>query len=159
MPVRYHSRVFVATRTVRNQIDAAAFPPHPATAITPTTSAAEIGRDNPGEWVTVVNEVGEDGEIRWVTMPTGRQEEFLLRVGISSNVPGVADTDVEDRLEVLAEVVQALWMDPATGVFTPPPFPGVFELGGVSQVQYAIWPTDQGFAGSAELVVRVTARI
>lgn len=156
---RYHSRVFAAVRTVRNQIDEANLSPHPVTGVRPTTLIETIARDRPGEWVTVVNDVGEDGEIRWVTMPTGRQEEFLLRVAIETKVPGQSASVVEERLEDLAMTVQGLWLNPTTGAFTPPPFDGVVDLGGVSQVQYQIWPADQGFHGSAEIVVRAVARI
>ncbi len=160
MPARHHSRVFTATRTVRQQIMvAASLPAHPVTALAVATDPQLINQDMPDEWVTVINEVGDDASIRWVTFPTGRNEEFTLRVVVSTRVPGTAWADVEDRLEELADVVQSLWFDPSSGVFTPPPFDGVITIRGVEQVSYVVWPTDEGFAGQAELVLGVTARI
>jgi hypothetical protein len=156
-----HSRVFAVTRWFREAIAAATFTPNEHTARIPETSAVLIGQDQPGEYVSVVNEVEDDHEIQWVTLGAkGRDETFRIRVVIFVAHPGLTDVQVETRLEELAEVVQGVLYDPTTRQVFAPDVEGVIEgMTRVSQLQYGIWTTREGFAGSAELLIQVRARI
>jgi hypothetical protein len=155
----HHSRVFAVTRWIRDAIGDAPFPTS-SQGETPQTSASIIGQDQPGEWVSVVNDVGDDATIDWVVLGAkGRDETFRVRIVMYVGSTGMTDTEVEDRLEELAEVVQGIFYTPDSRTITTPEPAGVVNMSRTSQVSYGIWPTREGFAGSAELVYEARCRI
>ena len=152
------SRVFAAVLAVKDDIDGLTLPPH-ATGAEVETRLAIISRDQPGEYVMVVPSVGDDATIEFVTT-CGRDEAFDIRVVIQSIVPGSTDTAVVERLAELADAVQVLYGYQDDGTYLMPDFEGSSPARrGWTRVQFVVWPDDEGFAGQAELVLGVTARI
>lgn len=161
------SRVFAALAQITADLEAASWPPHPVTGITPTVGVGDNSNPKPGEtevgeFVDVVYRVEDDAAVEWSRV-SGREEQFLVDVEIHSNVTGADRPTVWARLEELAEVVQGLYLswDPVRRKveFTPPAFPGVARLGGLERVTPQSYRTDEGWAGDCIVAFRIHARL
>lgn len=161
---RYSSRVFAAWRAVAVLLDAVSWPAHSLGGSTPTVTLADTIPDQLREVVAVVPSI-QDDVIEWVQMgAASREERFGLDIVFRTTVPGVkgyaaAGGDLISRLEAVSEKIQAQFYNTTTGVFAPPSFSGVEQLGGISLVQPAAWPGEEGWEGEVLHRLLLVARI
>lgn len=155
----YTSRVFAAIRRIAADLDAAAWPPHPVTGHQPVVGAG-ANADSSEDMVDVVYRVEDSASSTWAAMSKARQDEtFEVDVYIRCATLGAERAEAWDRLEQLADVVQGLYRDSATGQYTAPDFPGVSQLGGLTRVTPAMWAGDEGWSGEVIVTFRIEARI
>lgn len=164
--IRWHSRVFEVLTWMNDQLESAAWPPHPTTNETPNVGVGNSYDPTKDEYLSaeaidVVYRVGDNATIEWNRVsPAGRREEFDVDVYVRTNVPGALREDVWARLEALSEVVQSVTYDPATRAFTAPgERPWSIELGGLSRVAPQAWRTDEGWIGDCIVTFTVHTNI
>jgi hypothetical protein len=160
MAERRHSTVFDVLTAITESVQTAEFPAHDATGRGPWLDDRVLPPESADEWVTVVQGGDEESSIVWSRVsPGGRDEVFTVEVQIGSTVPGRTRVQVLERLAELADVVQGLFYDPTTFVFTPPVVDGAVQLGGFAGVSTTVEAGSQGHVGSASLRYQFQARI
>ncbi len=159
MAHRRHSAAFDVLSSVLASVKAATYPPHPATGRAPLVDDDTTVTLETADEAIIVNLAAEEGsQVAWTrTSPGGRDEQVPVEVHIVSQVPGRTRTQVLERLEVLADVVQGIYVDTSAHTFTPPSV--AVQLGGLSGVSVQVWGTDSGRAGSAVLRFEFTCRL
>lgn len=145
MGLYFTSRVFEAARAMRDRLREQEWPTSPVTGVLPLVALTEIEPDVHGESVWVVPDFGDDSVIDWQRFPNGRGETFDVVVQIDCLLANDEDAML-DRLEELADVVQrAVYDDTGTaplesGRMNPLDVGGQVALGGISAVQFSMWP-------------------
>lgn len=159
MPDRRHSVVFDLLSAVDAAVQAATFPPHPATARGPVLDQdVQPIAETADEYVVVSLAVDDGQSVAWSRIgPAGRDETVGVDVEIGTRVPGRTRAQVLTRLEELADVVQGVFYDPTTFEFTPPAV--TVQLGGLSGVTCDVYGTDSGHAGVSTVRFQFQARL
>lgn len=162
MAHRRHSTVFAVLAEITELVQAAEYPAHDKTARLPWLDNKGLQPQTFDEYVTVVQAVEDGSSIAWTRVsPGGRDETVTVDIVIGTAVPGCTKLEVLARLGELADVVQALFYDPDTHVFTPPDLgdESAVQLGGGIGVSTVLDATTEGHVGQASIRYEFQARI
>lgn len=159
MPGIATSRIFTAWQTLYERLRDATW-----TGGDPVVALAYPVGNIPRELVVVSGVPASDAQIEAVTLgKPGRNEVFILRVGILVEVPGLDAAGVLARLEELADVVQNELRDDQTG--QPLPLDdndtsgAIVRMGGVTRIAPRVDAGAEGFVGTCDIDITVTARL
>lgn len=153
---RSTSRVFAALRALHARLDDCAWPPLNGRTPRLLFGGPATDRDKANDLV-IINQVPIDDDIEWARMKAGRNELIRLEVIIQTTWPGRSGTQVLDRLEEIADVVQAAFYDTASMTFLP--LDGAEALGGVGSINVTVVPVDNGHHGQAIVPIAAQYRI
>ncbi len=160
MATRRHSTVFEVLTAVTTAVQSAEYSPHEVTGRWPWLNDQVLPPETFDEYVTVVQAVEDGSSIAWERVsPGGRDESVLIEVVVGTSVRGRTRVQVLERLWELCDVVQAIYYNPTTYVFTPPDITGAVELGGFSGVSTIVDASTEGHVGQATLRYQFVARI
>lgn len=156
---------FAVAKQVADDMDAAAFPPHPVTGELPRVSIGAPSTEAAEQIVIRIRTSEDAATTEWASM-RDRDERYIVDVWVLSEVRGVEWPEMWERLADLTGVVLATYTDPATGGFTPP---GGLDAEGANQFgvwtgditaeEHDQWGTDEGWAGQCRVALRFAAQI
>ena len=155
------SRVFACWEALYDVLNESNWSPHPSTGELPTIVFGDT--TDPTNDMVIVEGVPADAPTQeWATMGSPSQDEqFVLRVLVGSNVPGLTQAEVFARVADLADVVQAALRDQTTGrpagEFTTT-VPGVLwhRVGRIAPQLYA---GPEGYGAYAEIDITFRVRL
>lgn len=160
------SRVFDAVLAVFDRIVEADIPANGSTGDTPTVLLAMGPAAEFGEFVAVLAPE-EPTQAQWIQAgPASRDELIPIRVIVMSNVPGEtsgsegeAQRNVIKRLKAIADPVQSVAYDTATGKPRKFDFENENHVGLVTGVSFELFKTDNGYVGEATVEFLLRAQI
>lgn len=157
------SRVFQALAACHERLQTLSFPSSPDTDRPVEVRFMSRSDEIDAEWVELVGKV-DDNEATPVASPGRNEEIFELLIRCASVVPGLDGPEAVARLGEIVAVVESAFKQ-TTGVNAGQPVPLDLDgheivAGGVVRVEVEGFPnSDRGWAASADVYVRVHARI
>lgn len=154
------STVIDALLDVNTRLAGLTFTANADTGRMPGTSFLGFWTDESDEFVQLVGKVSDDDLDHAGVGPAAREETYVLHIRCGTTTDGSTGPEALARLKAITDVVEVAFRDQTSGQPIPPDLGGAEVLrGGINRVEIDGWTTDKGAAATADIYLRVYARI